>query len=316
MVRLTFAVAAPLIRQIVREHLGVASGELELLAGGEISIAVGVKVADSAYVVRLSSEPTAADGFALDQFAARTFDSVAVPIPAVLALGTLAGYPYALSRRAIGVRLEELTPAARSVVIPALLETVKAVGAITPPGQGYGAWRPDGTGRAVSWQAQLAAIANDHHAGYYQHWHRLFTTSFLDHACFQAVYQRMLALAAFCPELRQVVHGDLHFDNILTNGTQITGVIDWANALYGDALYDVAWLGRPNAWGPPLVAPDLLQAHFGDTAYYQQRIACYTCYLGLDDLRFYARNGRHEPYLAITAHLRELLAQTAVLVPA
>ena len=39
-----------------------------------------------------------------------------------------------------------------------------------------------------------------------------------------------------------LLHGDYGFDNVLVDQGKISGVLDWANAKYGDFLYDVAWL--------------------------------------------------------------------------
>jgi hygromycin-B 4-O-kinase len=38
------------------------------------------------------------------------------------------------------------------------------------------------------------------------------------------------------------VHGDMVNHNVLVQDPRITAVIDWGNALYGDWLYDAAWL--------------------------------------------------------------------------
>ena len=45
-----------------------------------------------------------------------------------------------------------------------------------------------------------------------------------------------------CRTTRHVIHGDLLNRNILVDGERINAVLDWGNALYGDHLYDAAWL--------------------------------------------------------------------------
>ncbi|GGH49376.1 hypothetical protein GCM10008014_13800 [Paenibacillus silvae] len=44
-----------------------------------------------------------------------------------------------------------------------------------------------------------------------------------------------------------LIHGDFTTDNVLVRDGQITGVIDWAGAAYGDPRYDVALAIRPKA---------------------------------------------------------------------
>lgn len=173
--------------------------------------------------------------------------------------------------------------------------------------RGYGPWDQEGTGEAASWHDFLAAVIENKTAGFYQDWHALFRSSFLERAVYDAVYRHMLHLLPYCPAERALLHGDLHFDNLLTAGQRITGVLDWGNACYGDPLYDVAWLGRWTAWGAPLVDAALLRARYGATPHYDARLICYECFLGLDDLRFYAKTGRRAEYAAIRDRLLALV---------
>ena len=165
-----------------------------------------------------------------------------------------------------------------------------------------------GEGELARWRDFLDAVAENRAEGYYRDWHALFTTSFLERDLFDVINRRMLQLAAFCPEERCLLHCDLHYDNILTDGERITAIIDWGNACYGDPLYDVAWLGRVNALGETFVDPALLDARYGAAPHYRERLACYELALGLDDLRFYAKTGRREEYEAIKAILLGLIA--------
>lgn len=118
----------------------------------------------------------------------------------------------------------------------------------------------------------------------------------------------MLALAVHCPDARHLLHGDLRFDNLLSDGARITGAINWGNVFYGDPLYDAAWLGRVNSLGEQFVPPALLEACYGTRPRYRERVACYELALGLDDLRFYAKTGRRAQYDAIRARLLPHLA--------
>lgn len=55
-------------------------------------------------------------------------------------------------------------------------------------------------------------------------------------------YARLRELAQALPGERHTIHGDLLNRNVLVADLKITAVIDKGNALYGDWLYDVAWL--------------------------------------------------------------------------
>ena len=107
-----------------------------------------------------------------------------------------------------------------------------------------------------------------------------------------------------------LIHNDYQLENVLVDSGRITGVIDWANALYGDPLYDVAWLvwqaAHPGWWYDD--GAEFLHARFGAMPNYATRIACYGCHIGLDHLRFYARNENQDGYAACRAWLLDLLA--------
>jgi len=297
------------ILALLRARFGAGVGAILPLMGGEFSRAFAFDAGDRAYVVRVSESALAAGAFAKDEYASRRFAAPGLPIPRVVARGAFAGLQFAISERAAGDRVAALPPSRRAALAPALLDLLDRLAAADVGGsRGYGPWAAVADGEFTTWHAFLVAIAADRTGGYYRDWHDLFRTSFLERDLFDALYGRMLTLAAHCPEERHLLHGDLHFDNLLSDGERITGVIDWGNALYGDPLYDAAWLGRVNSLGEQFVPPVLLDARYGALPYYRERLACYELALGLDDLRFYAKTGRREQYDAIRALLLPHLA--------
>lgn len=305
---LTVANAERRVRALLGARYGGGFAGLRPLAGGEFSRAFAFDAPEGAFVVRVSDAPFAAEVYAKDAYAYRHFAGPNLPIPPMVAHGEFGGLSFAITERAAGDRLEMIPPAARPSLYPALLDTLDAIAAADLRGtRGYGPWSSDGDGEGATWRDFLIAIAANRDEGYYHDWHALFTESFLERDLFDALYRRMLALAAFCPEERHLIHCDLHYDNILADGSRITAIIDWGNACYGDPLYDVAWLGRVNARGETFVDPALLAARYGAAPHYRERLACYELALGLDDLRFYAKTGRREEYAAIRAILVELL---------
>ena len=304
---LTAAKAEGPARALLTARYGMAIAGLRPLAGGEFSRAFAFDTPEGAFVIRVSASPHAPEVFAKDDWAFRHFASPQLPIPRVVARGEERGLHFAISERVAGERIEVIPPAKRPILYPALLDTLDAiVAADVSSTRGYGPWSVDGNGEAASWRDFLGAIIENRAEGYYQDWHALFRDSFLERDLFDALYRRMMWLADFCPEERRLLHCDLHFDNILCDGRRITGVIDWGNAGYGDPLYDVAWFGRVNALGETFVDPALLDARYGASINYGERIACYEFALGLDDLRFYAKTGRREQYEAIKVLLLAL----------
>ena len=284
---------------IIHDHFGSDHCPLQLLGGGFFSSAFGVGVAGSEYVIRLNDEAHAEESFAKDDYAGQHYGSLELPIPKIVARGQTDDIYYAISERAAGRMLGELSPDQRRAVLPDLLDKLEAIGRVDLRGsRGYGDWGPDGNGKADSWRGYLATINENHGEGYYEDWHALYRNSFLERDVYEAVYRHMLALAGRCPEERALIHNDFQFENVISDGERITAVIDWANALYGDHLYDVAWLSwqstHPGWWYDDGEA--FLRERFGTAPDFETRVSCYSCHIGLDHLRFYAKNDRREDY--------------------
>jgi hygromycin-B 4-O-kinase len=289
----------PALRALLRERFGADVDNVQALSGGFFSRAYAFTAAGREYVVRLNAEIHAIESFAKDDYAWRHFASPAVPIPRIVSTGQMDAEHYAISERVPGRPLNECTPAERRAILPALLDTLEELGnADVRASSGYGDWGSDGDGKFASWRDFLASTAKNHADGYYENWHRLFHDSFLEHDVYETVFDRMLQLTQHCPEKRALIHNDFQFENILSDAGRITGVIDWANALYGDPLYDVAWLSwlsaHPGWWFDD--GAEILRERFGAMPNFEERVTCYQLQIGLDHLRFYAKNDNWSDY--------------------
>ncbi|MCC6174669.1 MAG: aminoglycoside phosphotransferase family protein [Chloroflexi bacterium] len=297
------------VRALLHEQWSDDVADLCTLPGGVFTRTFGFRTDGKDYVVRLSTYGHAAEAFAKDAYAGRHFGSSALPIPRVLATGRRGDETFAISERVAGRRLAEWPAATRRALLPTTLDTFDAIArADLDATRGYGSWGADGNGREARWHDVLAAAIENHAGGFYQDWHALFVTSFLERDVYERVYRYMLGLAARCPEERALLHCDYHFDNVLSDGAHITGVIDWGNACYGDPLYDVAWLGGWFAKEGDHAAVQALHERHRGAPHFRERIACYTCHIGLDDLRFYARTGQLGQYIQTRDRLLRLLA--------
>ena len=299
------------VHALLRAHGAGEIADVQRLEGGVFSRAFGVTVDGQPFVVRLSNAAHAAEAFAKDDFAARHFASPILPIPRITARGPFGDGHFSISERSPGRTFEQLSPSERLALLPATLDTFDAIAwTDVQATRGYGHWDATGTGRSATWRGCLTTIGDDESEGFYRNWHALFRESFLERDVYDTVYRRLLQLAAVCPEERALIHNDYQFENVLTDGRRVTGVIDWANALYGDPLYEVArliwWSGWPGWWYDAVA--DLLQTRYGAAPRYAERIACYTCHVVLDDLRYYAKQGLRSQYEMARDRLLALLA--------
>jgi len=99
------------------------------------------------------------------------------------------------------------------------------------------------------------------------------------------------------PEERFLVHGDYGFNNVLAEEGKITAVLDWANAQYGDFVYDIAWL---DFYSPGVGYGPRFQQHYQAqnrlVPHFAERLRCYQCYISLNALRFYAKADLRQAY--------------------
>lgn len=86
----------------------------------------------------------------------------------------------------------------------------------------------------------------------------------------------------------KLLHGDLGYEHIFVDGTAITGIIDWGNALSGDPIHDFAWWNffhKDDETGLTLMEgyenKELFEGNFGT------RLNLCRLYLSLDFLHYY-----------------------------
>ncbi|WP_124462265.1 phosphotransferase family protein [Variovorax sp. KBW07] len=277
----TKALPASILAALTRTMAGVA--ELVPLVEGEESQAFAFEWRGDGYVVRINRE---ARGFEKDAFAARRFAAPGLPVPEVTAIGRLDEGPfYCVSRRAPGVTLQDLAPARLPAIVGPVAGVMDAIAASSLAStKGYGRFDADGIGEHASWHGFVTCIADEARFD----WRPV--AGLAGRAGMRRIdrhLKEVLALAAHCPETRQLVHGDFGANNVLTDGQAITGVIDWSEALFGDALYDVANIFFWRTW---LDCMDQ-QARFfeaaggsGETAGHGERLRCYQLRIGLQQV--------------------------------
>jgi hygromycin-B 4-O-kinase len=278
------------LRDLLAAALPGWAGEMTPLQGGGTARVYTLEHAGVPLVLRLSA---LSESFAKDAHAAAHFAGPGLPIPAVLAWGQAAeGVWYALTRRAPGATLNALAPERQRALAPAVLHVLDAIHAIDVSAtSGYGYWSPAGSGRWPSWAAFLQSVADEEPEGPFQGWTKLFDDGRLDRVGFTTIYEALVALSAGTTTERTLVHGDLGFDNILADDQGLTAVLDWANAKYGDPLYDLAWL---SFWPSPVDWLALWrqrpEARWDADA--ERRVVCCWCFHALIAMRFFAVTGQ------------------------
>lgn len=272
------------VAALLREELGAEVRDLRVLKGGQLSQAFGFGTDGGEFVVRFNKNPV---GFLRDRYAAEHFASPVLPIPRFLASGELDGLAFAITDFVPGGHLHIRAPAEYLRLLPQALDALDSLHRVDPGEvEGYDYWREPGRGQSATWRGYLEAVMEEETEGFFAGWHRLFSESFLERDVYEALYRRMLALMAACPEGRWILHGDFGFDNVLADGERITGVIDWSDLAYGDFVYDLARIDLFSA--NPTVSGLLRERYAATTPGYAERLACYQCWISLNGMRFYA----------------------------
>ena len=118
---------------------------------------------------------------------------------------------------------------------------------------------------------------------------------------FDAGYQQLEHLVDACPNERYLLHSHLLYFNILVHDNRINALLDWGSSMYGDFLWDLAWLTFWQPWYQSWSAVDLRSAARERYASiglsvpdFGERMRCYELAIGLDGLAYQSFAGHWE----------------------
>lgn len=277
----------------LRHHFNNEISKFTFIKGGESSQAFSFDAAEESFVIRVNSEIWA---FEKDRYSFIHFNSPNIPIPEVLQIGSFDDkYSYAISRQAKGKMLIDLSDMEYKEIFLKVVASLDAIHGIDiSKTSGFGKWETDGSTETKTWKEYVLAVNKYVYSKNNEP--SLFDTSFLEKDIWEKTYEKMSSLLQYCPEKRYLVHGDYGSDNVIADHGQITGILDWAGAKYGDFLYDVAWL---NFWDPARNPLEFFKTYYhakGDVEHFSERVLCYQLRIALSSLSFYAFSDQKEKY--------------------
>ena len=208
------------------------------------------------------------EDFLKDEFAHNHFATV--PIPKVIRIGR---FDEKDSGDHGTMRGDALKESGNSITVtPSLFKALDALHQLdTAKYTGWGLTDAHGNGRFDSWGDYLLSLYNQK---FDYDWRTLIHNSFIERDLFQAYYDEMQRLLAYCPREKYIVHGDYGFTNVVADGDEVRGVLDWAEWKLGDFLYDVMYL---DFWSDDIPYGSLWHAEH-TTPHFNERMSCYSLY--------------------------------------
>lgn len=288
-----------IVFSFIKNNFDNSISNLELINGGEMSQAFSFQISKGNFVIRIN---TSSRAFYKDQKAFEIFGNNGIPIPEIIKIGQIDDiYHFAISKKAEGKHITDLTEEEYKKTLPSLLKIMDHIHEIDiNDSSGYGKWNLEGIGRNKSWREFLLTINE------FQNKEDLFKNSFLEIDVWEKVYSEIKKLSEFCSEERFLVHGDYGNNNAVSDGERVTGIFDWADSLYGDYLYDIAWI---TFW---LKKPERIKEIEGyyeakNIPNFKERLLCYKLRIGLGSLSFYAFSNQKDKYDSIKQRTLNLL---------
>jgi hygromycin-B 4-O-kinase len=303
----------PTVKQIER----IPHGEWSTAFSFAIDSATHASIPQPGYVVRFS--PLDED-FRKDQLAA-AFAEPALPMPKLIESGEALGGYYTIAERATGDYLDALDADGLRRVLPALFEAIDAMREADVSGTtGFGVWDASGRAPAASWREALLLVGEDPRGSRLDGWRDALARSPTGLGPFEAGLQRLQELLAQLPERdvgRHLIHADLLNYNVLVQRAQLSAVLDWGSAMYGDWVFDIAWFAYWQPWYPAWAGIDFTaeaRRHFEAIGLwvpaFAERLRCCELVIGLGNQTYCAFRGEERwPQLAEVAERTLLLSR-------
>jgi hygromycin-B 4-O-kinase len=286
------------VLDLIHSRFGTPAEALTPIDQGQIARTFSFRTAGRDYIIRFQNDNMLAhykkEALVEQRYAASRF-----PVPHILHLGRFDALHYAISQRVPGRSLDLLSPEEYQQTLPSVVETLFAIHQTdVSAAPGCGLFDDQGIGLFPTWRDSLTPIIEeDEEWDFHGKWHILFETSFLERSVYEHIYHHMLRLLEYAPPHRYLIHGGYGFGNLLAYQGQVTGVVDWMDARYGDFVYDIAWL---DFWPGNEGFLDYCYRYYSQQGFpldhFSERLLCYQCYLSLDSLRFFAKVNNEDSY--------------------
>lgn len=248
-----------------------------------------------------------------EQYAYENFNSSVIPVPKFISFGEIApNLFYAVTEKVKGENFHEIdTEQKRNRVLPQIAKTLDQIHNISiEKNKGFGVWNAEGFAPHKSWREFILSIKNSNK----YNWKKMINEKGMDRKLVEKVVAEIDHLSQYCSETRHLIHGDFGGGNLIWDGSQITGVIDWAHSKYGDFLYDIAWMEFFSVSSDGKIDyQNFFKKHYEKIdkkiENYEKRMKCYKLHIGLFLARVNLNQGRKSRYRDRWEALSKILSE-------
>lgn len=288
---------------LLRDDLQIDFDNLKEVSDGQIARTYSLDI-DGRPCVLQFTEHNMSQGCLNERFFSERFRQMDIPVRSVLHEGDFAGLHFTVAAKVDGRGLNQLPLREFIANLPSVMDVLLRIASIdTSDTTGYGWLDLNGNGKFASWREHLCQVRDEEPGQFYDRWHELFDSTFLDRKVFGRYYARMEELIDLAPSRRELVHGGFGYGNVLVYDDQITAVLDWQDARYGDPVFDLAymldWLDASTQEACVNAYKESLKKLGRSEARLEHRIKCYRYYTGIDGLRFAAKTKNEGFYRAV-----------------
>lgn len=272
--------------------------DLETITSGEFSQAFSFQGDDKDLILRVNSKSV--EGFEKEKIIHNKFPHILTP--EILENGSFDNYFFSISKRVEGVQMSKLDKTSQGELILSLIESMNSIHTSEISTSKYGKWNKDMIANDDSWINTL---------GHYIEkdlWNELSQrVDFLNLDHLNILLTKFNNHIKYLPNSMHLLHGDFGKTNIIVEDNKIAGIIDWSESMYGDFLWDLAWI---TFWGNnDLIVQKYYQENKNtlNLENFKERLEAYHLVMAIHTLLFEAKKNSLEEYKDAVENINSLL---------
>jgi len=307
------------VEDFLKKHFSTDIKNIEILKGGEISQAFSFEDVAGNYVIKVrkvrkrfrKKNPFDKEIIISDVVKKYKLD---ILVPEIIKHGSFKEigsekFIYCISEKSPGTFVHLFNNEKTTLVDNNLVESLYKIHLcdITNT-KGFGNWDKWGKARFRSMQEYILDVIKQQEI----YTNERFSTGIFEKDLYIQGSERIKQLVKFCSPKRYLVHADYGYDNVLANKEgKITAIYDWEHSIYGDFVYDIAWI---DFWGfreentySNLYCKKFRDSERLDFDNYDQRLLCYKLYIGMTAAGFFSESNQEDKYLQAKQRVLSLL---------